>query len=47
LSFGINPFDFSVKLPMLGRLGPARVFEALPAPAPAATPEGTGSPLSR
>ncbi|MSQ70905.1 MAG: DUF3750 domain-containing protein [Betaproteobacteria bacterium] len=26
LAFGINPFDFSVKLPMVGRIGPARVF---------------------
>ena len=33
LSFGINPFDFSVKLPILGRLGPPRL--ALPVPQPA------------
>jgi len=28
LSFGINPFDLSLKLPLLGRLGPARSFPA-------------------
>jgi hypothetical protein len=45
LSFGLNPFDFSLKLPMLGRLGPARAFvplsaqatDALPQPAPASS----------
>ena len=26
LTFGINPFDPSLKLPLLGRLGPARVL---------------------
>jgi len=26
LSFGINPFDPSLKLPLVGRVGPARVF---------------------
>ncbi len=25
LTFGVNPFDPSLKLPMVGRLGPARV----------------------
>jgi hypothetical protein len=34
LTFGINPFDPSLKLPMLGRLGPAR----------AALPESAGAP---
>jgi len=24
LSFGVNPFDFSLKLPLIGRIGPAR-----------------------
>ncbi len=26
LSFGINPFDPSLKLPLVGRVGPARAF---------------------
>jgi len=26
LSFGINPFDLSLKLPLVGRVGPARAF---------------------
>jgi hypothetical protein len=26
LTFGINPFDPSLKLPLVGRVGPARVF---------------------
>ena len=26
LTFGINPFDPALKLPLLGRLGPARVL---------------------
>jgi hypothetical protein len=26
LSFGINPFDPSLKLPLVGRIGPARAF---------------------
>jgi hypothetical protein len=26
LAFGVNPFDMSVKLPLVGRIGPARVF---------------------
>jgi hypothetical protein len=44
LSFGINPFDFSVKLPMLGRLGPPRVPievpEAVSTPKPMTLPQG-------
>jgi hypothetical protein len=28
LTFGINPFDPSLKLPLVGRIGPARSFEA-------------------
>lgn len=27
LSFGVNPFDFSLKLPLIGRIGPARRVE--------------------
>jgi hypothetical protein len=26
LSFGVNPFDLSLKLPLVGRVGPARAF---------------------
>jgi len=26
LSFGINPFDLSLKLPLVGRVGPARAL---------------------
>jgi len=33
LSFGINPFDPSLKLPLVGRLGPARTKHAAAAPA--------------
>jgi len=29
LTLGINPFDFSVKLPLVGRLGPARDFREM------------------
>jgi len=36
LSFGINPFDPSLKLPLVGRVGPARRFSALQASAAAA-----------
>ena len=28
LSFGVNPFDPSLKLPLVGRLGPARTRHA-------------------
>jgi uncharacterized protein DUF3750 len=34
LTFGINPFDLSLKLPLVGRLGPARTNHA---PAPVGT----------
>ena len=30
LTFGVNPFDPALKLPMLGRLGPARAFAPKP-----------------
>jgi len=30
LTFGVNPFDPALKLPILGRLGPARAFEPKP-----------------
>jgi hypothetical protein len=32
LSFGFNPFDLSIKLPLVGRIGPARQFSAADAP---------------
>jgi len=32
LSFGVNPFDFSLKLPLIGRVGPERRVSAGPAP---------------
>ena len=32
LSFGVNPFDFSLKLPLVGRIGPARRVGADAAP---------------
>jgi len=32
LSFGINPFDFSIKLPLVGRIGPARSFGSAQTP---------------
>jgi hypothetical protein len=32
LSFGFNPFDLSIKLPLVGRIGPARQFGAADAP---------------
>lgn len=35
LSFGVNPFDLSLKLPLLGRLGPARAWPRESAGAPA------------
>ncbi len=42
LSFGINPFDLSIKLPMLGRIGPGRVFgQRTPAAAPASRPQAS------
>jgi hypothetical protein len=33
LTFGVNPFDPAVKLPIVGRLGPARTIAAAPATA--------------
>jgi len=36
LTFGINPFDPALKLPLIGRVGPARVFGQELPPAPAA-----------
>ena len=44
LNFGVNPFDFSVKLPLVGRLGPARALAASLAPEAAAT-AATGTPF--
>ena len=35
LSFGINPFDPSLKLPLVGRVGPARAFASKTDEAPA------------
>jgi len=32
LSFGVNPFDFSLKLPLVGRVGPPRRVDAERAP---------------
>jgi hypothetical protein len=46
LSFGINPFDFSLRLPLLGRIGPARRLEvgvARNAPETRAAPESTSA----
>jgi len=37
LNFGLNPFDFSLKLPIVGRWGPSRNF-GLPEPPSASTP---------
>lgn len=34
LSFGVNPFDLSLKLPLIGRIGPARSIAAEAAPQP-------------
>jgi len=42
LTFGVNPFDFSLKLPLIGRIGPARRLEvgaAHSAPETRAAPE--------
>lgn len=36
LNFGLNPFDFSLKLPIVGRLGPSRSF---------GLPESPGAPI--
>jgi uncharacterized protein DUF3750 len=36
LTFGVNPFDPAVKLPVVGRLGPARAIAASPSAAAAA-----------
>jgi len=30
LAFGLNPFDLAIKLPLLGRLGPARAIASTP-----------------
>ena len=38
LSFGVNPFDPSVKLPLVGRIGPTRRFGAEHAAQPARAP---------
>ena len=47
LTFGINPFDPALKLPLVGRLGPARAFarsEPLAATHAPAAPAGRGTP---
>ena len=37
LTFGVNPFDPAVKLPVVGRLGPARIIAASPSAAAGAS----------
>jgi hypothetical protein len=44
LTFGINPFDPALKLPLIGRLGPARAFaQSATAERPDSTPSTPGA----